>query len=295
MSDNGVRTASALAPRIGHVPLRHPWATLAFVLAIVGALGLGVARVEKDPSIDAFVPLDHPAAIARAEAAELFGLEDPIVVALTAPRGESMFTPERLQALRRIHERVQLVPGVDRSNVISLADESAISGDGRALVVDPILEEGALTSDSARLAWQRVQAMPMLLDLLASRDGNLVTVIIPVEDANHASTQFAAVSAIAAEETPLGTSIHLAGVASMNVRLAEIVDGDTRIFVPLAFLTVFVILFVALRQWAALIGPLLVVAGAAACGIGLMGWLDAKYYLITTMLPVMIMGIAVAD
>jgi len=81
----------------------------------------------------------------------------------------------------------------------------------------------------------------------------------------------------------------------MNARLAHMVDSDTKIFVPMAVLIVLSLLFVALRSLRALIGPLVVIAGSAAIAIGLMGWLGAGYYLITTALPVVIMAIAVAD
>ncbi|MFN3314352.1 MAG: efflux RND transporter permease subunit, partial [Hyphomonas sp.] len=73
------------------------------------------------------------------------------------------------------------------------------------------------------------------------------------------------------------------------------VDSDTRIFIPAAVFTVLLIVFLALRKFTALLGPLFVIAGSAAIAIGMLGWLGSKYYLITTALPVVIMAIAVAD
>jgi predicted RND superfamily exporter protein len=275
--------------------LRRPRLFLALALAVCLALGGGLKGVVKDTSVDAFVPLDHPAALARDEARQVFGLDDPIVIALAAPEEQSVFTPEGLEALRRIHDAVRTVPGVKKTDVLSLASEKAILGLDGDLLVEPVIEAGPVTQASAAQAWSRVQAMPMMLDLLASRSGDLVTILVPVEDPNHAGATVDAVKAIVATETPEGLTSYVAGVATMNARLAHIVDSDTRIFIPAAVLTVLLILLVALQNAKALIGPLCVIAMSAAATIGLMGWLDARYYLITTALPVVIMAIAVAD
>ncbi|RGP42300.1 putative membrane protein [Altererythrobacter insulae] len=273
----------------------RPWLALLGALVLVFVMGAGLTGVSKDPSVDAFVPLDHPAALARDRANEIFGLEDPVIVALAAPAGETSFTPAALSALREIDQRSRLIEGVKKNDVVSLASENAIRGEEGDLLVEPIVEDGTITQSTAELAWQRFQSMPMLANLLASENGDLLTVIIPVEDPNHAEGAVAAIKTLAGEQAPPNVEVHVAGVAAMNARLGAMVNGDTRIFIPVAVLTVIAILLFALRKPKALVGPLVVIAGSAAAAIGMMGWLGAKYYLITTALPVVIMAIAVAD
>jgi predicted RND superfamily exporter protein len=275
--------------------LARPGALLtgAFVLVLAGLLGLG--SVEKDPSVDAFVPSDHPAALARDMARDVFGLEDPVVIGLTAPAGESAFTPARLGALRRIDQGVRGIEGVKKNDVVSLASENAILGSGGDLDVQPIIEDSQLTNAMADQAWERFRAMPMLTDLLASERGDMLVLIVPVETPDNAQGIVQAIKQLASTEAEGHLGVHVAGVATMNARLATMVSSDTRIFVPAAILTVLMILFVALRRFKALLGPLFVIAGAAGVAIGVMGWVGAKYYLLTTALPVVIMAIAVAD
>jgi len=276
--------------------LRRPRLALAVSFIIVAICAVGLGGVTKDPSVDAFVPSDHPAALARDQANTIFGLEDPVIVGLAAPRGESAFTPAGLAALRRIDEGVRALPGVKKNDVLSVASENAIWGEEGDLVVEPIVEPGAeVTSDTARLAWERFQLMPMLHGLLASPEGDFLTVVAPVEDPNQAQEVVAAIRALAEAEAAGVLDVHVAGVAAMNASLAGMVDGDTRIFVPAAIAMVFVILLVALRRPPALLGPMVVIAGSAAAAVGVMGWVGARYYLITTALPVVIMAIAVAD
>ncbi len=293
-NERDVTLPPVLSGLIG-LTLARPLAVLLTCLAIVLAFGAGLQEVRKDPSVDAFVPNDHPAALTRDMAREVFGLEDPVVIGLAAPTGETAFTPARLDALRRLDEAVRQIDGVRKNDVVSLARERAITSRAGDLAVDPILPDGTITAEVAGTALARFRAMPMLLGLIGSAREDMLTLIIPVDDPNHAVETVADIAATAEEIAGDTFTVHIAGVATMNARLASMVDSDTRIFVPAAVVTVFVILLVALRRPPAVLGPLFVIAASAAVGIGLMGWLGARYYLITTALPIVIMAIAVAD
>ncbi|MEE4297767.1 MAG: MMPL family transporter [Wenzhouxiangella sp.] len=274
--------------------LRQPFWVVVIALVALIPFGVGLSKIEKDPSVDAFVPQDHPAAAARDQAREWFGLEDPIVIALIGESGRSVFTANGLSALRELHEKVEAIPGVRSADVISLHNKNLISGKDGDLQVDPIIEPGLVTEESARVALERVRAMPMLMGLLATHKGNVATIVAPVNDPNRASHVYDQIMELTAE-APEGMSWQVAGVAGMNARLAAIVDGDTRVFIPAAILTVLLIVWLALRQPAAVVGPLVVIAGSAATALGVLGWSGADYYLITSALPVVIMALAVAD
>ena len=274
--------------------LARPGKVLIITLLALIPLGAGVSKIQKDPSVDAFVPHDHPAEAARDLAREWFGLEDPVIIGLIGDNAQSVFTVEGLTALRSLHERIQAVPGVRSADVISLHSKNALSGQHGDLLVDPIIEPGPITDQTAALALERVRSMPMLLGLLANENGNIATIIAPVNDPNRANDVYDQIMSLTAEAPP-GMRFHVAGVAGMNARLAAIVERDTRIFVHAAILTVLLIVWLALRRPQAVVGPLFVIAGSAATALGLLGWSGSDYYLITSALPVVIMALAVAD
>ncbi|ABG39484.1 conserved hypothetical protein [Paraglaciecola sp. T6c] len=270
------------------------WILLIATLLIV-AMGVGLKHVHKDPSVDAFVPNDHPAALARDRASELFGIEDPIVLGIVANDNQSAFSADIIQALGLIQQDVRGLDNVKKNALISILTENAIYGDEGDLLVEPILPTGEVTHNKAVIALERLRSMPMMDGLLASKNGDTLTLIIPVQDANHATQTYQQVLAIGQTHRPENAEVHVTGVASMNGRLAQMVNQDTRIFIPMAIITALLVIFIALREWRGLPGPLLVIAGSAAMTVGLMGWLDARYYLITTALPVIIMAISIAD
>ncbi len=297
MIDLNPRISGTLRPALGaflNNLLARPGRIVIITLLALIPLAGGLSKIQKDPSVDAFVPNDHPAAAARDLARDWFGLEDPVVIGLVGDNGQSVFTAEGLSALRTMHERVQALPGVRSADVISLHSKNAISGQNGDLLVDPIIEPGPITDETARLALERVRSMSMLLGLLATDSGNIASIIAPVDDPNRANDVYDQIMALAAD-APEGMAWHVAGVAGMNARLAAIVDGDTRIFIPAAVLTVLLIVWLALRRPVAVVGPLVVIAGSAATALGALGWSGSDYYLITSALPVVIMALAVAD
>lgn len=278
--------------------LAFPRLTLGLALIVILAFAAGLASVTKDPSVDAFVPADHRFALARDEARETFGLEDPIIVGIASTTGRDLFTVEALSALQRLDDAARSMPGVRTNDVRSLASVRAIWGEDGDLAVEWIVPQDILTPQSADIALERLGHMPMLTGSLVSADRRLLTLVVPVEDPNNADGVMAQLRALAAAETAASGGefeLHIAGVAAMNARLADTVDSDTVIFIPAAVITVLLIVFVAIRSVPGLLGPLLTIAGSAAIAIGTLGWLGSKYYLITTALPVVIMAIAVAD
>ena len=281
--------------RVWEAMLRRPLLTLGLVSLLVVLAAAGLGNVRKDPSVDAFVPGDHPAAIARDNARALFGLEDPLIIGLAVPAGESAFQPAILDAVRTIGNQLAGVPNVDKNGIMSVATENAIRGSKDLLSVDPILEPGPVTSVSAALAAERLATMPMFSGLLAADTGDMLTLIVPVDDPNAAEETYLSVRRIAEQAAPPGVAVSVAGVAAMNGRLARMVSEDTRLFVPAAIVTALLFLLVALKRPRALLGPFYVIVGSCAVAIGTMGWLDARYYLITTALPVIVMAIAIAD
>lgn len=292
---NNVITKQSFKTHYFNWIIERPKRVFLFSFMLMLVLAFGLASVHKESSVDAFVPQDHPAAIARDRASEIFGLEDPIVIGLVAAKNASAFTPTTIETLRRIEQKVSILPNVKKQNLISILSESAIRGTNGDLIVERIVPQGPVSMQVAKQAFERVSSMSMMAGILASQNGDTLTLIIPVYDANHATETYREVLAIANAESTPSLTAHVTGVASMNGRLAQMVNVDTVKFIPLAVLTALLIVWVALRNLKGLIGPLYVIAGSAAITIGIMGWLGAEYYLITTALPVIIMAISIAD
>jgi uncharacterized protein len=275
--------------------IEYPKITLLLALLLIVCLGSGVLFIQKDPSVDAFVSDEYPAAIARAKASELFGIEDPIVVGIVSSYGQSAFTVRNITALRQLESDIQKLSNVKKNELISVLSDKAISSAEGDLVVEPLLSAGPLDKLKVEKALKRIQTIPMLIGLLTTKTGDVLTLIVPLIDANNAVDTYKEILALTNNDDLDLAKWQVAGVAAKNGRLGETVGHDTRIFIHFAVLTALVILYFSLMSWRGIMAPMLVISGSAIIAIGVMGWLGSRYYLITTSLPVIIMAISIAD
>ena len=275
--------------------VNKPRAVLLFGFVLIFSSALGVLTVSKNSSVDAFVNSESLVVQARDQAAEIFGIEDPAIVAIVHSNGETLFTAEHLTTFRQINEQIRTVPGVKSDKVRSITTEQVITSDRGDLVIDPILGDGEITSEVAEKSWVNARSMTMLENILYSSDGSALLIVVPVDDPDNAGSVMSGLSSLQTKFRSADYEIHVAGVAAMNARMADSISRDTRIFVPICVLLVLVIVFAAVRRLVGMIGPVLVVAGACAVAVGMLGWTGRDYYLVTTVLPVIVVSIAVAD
>ena len=260
---------------------------------VVAASGLG--NLSKETSVDAFIPSDHPSVLARDRATEVFGLRDPIAVALTTETPNGAWTQENLDLLRELHHAIAALDNVRDDRVTSLVSESQIRGDEQALHVDPILDDDLSSAEAVRTARERTRSMPPLLGTLVAEDGSALMIVAELHDPALAADTYEQVVALCRPFEGPGRSLHVAGQGALSGYLSRYIDRDARTMLPLVLAVIWCLLFLAFYRLGALLAPLVVIIAAAAGSLGLMAWAGVPYYAITSALPVVVMAIAVAD
>ena len=115
----------------------HPRKLLLICSLLVLAAASGLVDLYKDTRSDAFIPAGDPALEARERVREIFGLADPIVVAVVAAPGHEVFEPETLALVEWLNDRLEAMPGIDGANVTSLASRYGIAGTDESLEIEP--------------------------------------------------------------------------------------------------------------------------------------------------------------
>jgi predicted RND superfamily exporter protein len=276
--------------------LDRPRVVLAAGLLVVVAAGAFLPGIEKDTRSDAFIPPGHESLVRRDEVRERFGLADPMVVALVADDGGSVFTPEGLRAVVALTRAVERTPGIDTARITSLATESDIIGSETGLEVRPFLDTPPATQAEAEAVRAAVTDFALYRGSLVAEDGRATVVVAEVEPEADAGAVYARlVDATAAVPLPAGLRVHVAGEGGVTGHLGRYIDADARRMVPLAFLLILVVLSRTYRTARGVTLPLLVVVGAVVVALGAMAAAGVPYYLITTAMPVILVAIGVAD
>lgn len=274
---------------------RRPWLAVLAGFLVTACCAAGLVRLVKDTSVEAFIPQDHPSVRVRDHAEQLFGLRDPIIIALLARSPDGIYRPEFLERLRSLHRTVEGLDNVRPDRVMSLASESSIDGDDLSLDIRPYLPDGPVDAEVAESLRERVASMPPHVGTLVSRDGDGALIIVEVADQDRAGETYHEIRALAGTAAGDGLEIHVAGQGAIAGYLSRFIDEDARRLQPAAIAVIMAIVFLAFLKPRATLGPLLVVVGAAVGTIGIMAWTGTPYYAITSALPVVIIAIAVAD
>lgn len=296
MSGGAVKHDTGLARSAFEFLTTHPRAVLLATLAVIGIASLGAAKLERDPSVDAFIPKDHHSYISNERAKALFGLSDPIVVGLIWPESGDVFTPANLMSIRELHHEIEAVANVRFAGVTSLASESYVDGQpDDAVTVTRYIGNGSVSESAAQAARRGWESMVPHRNTLVSSDASAAAILVELEDTRLADQTYQAIRLLTEKYDTSGVSIHIAGLGAVIGYLSDTISADVRSLVPLIYVVVLITIFLAFRSFKALIIPLPVIVGAVVGSLGLMAHLGIPYFAITSALPVVIVAIAVAD
>lgn len=288
-------TTSTRTARFFARTTRYPLAAVSLALFLIAGTGFGLTKLTKDTSIKAFIPPGHASVLADAKVREIFGLSDTVAIAVIATDAGTIFNESGFALVLDLTEQMAAIPNVRPDSVMSLATESAISGDGIGIAVTRYIDRYQLDAGSIAASQTRWQAMQPHQGTLVSDDGTAAIIMAEVDDPALSADTYEHLQALAASVAVSGYELHVAGPGAVSGYLSRYIDQDARKLQPLVFATVLGFVFLAFGRLRALPGPLMVIAGSVAGALGVMAWLGIPYYAITSALPVIIVAISVAD
>ena len=283
------------AGRFYHRILGYPKTIMTLGLAAVaGAIAL-LPLVYKDLSAEAFIDPDHPSIVYNHHVEEVFGLSDPVIVAVVSDDPNGIFTPRGLNLVQSLSEKIHKLPDIDPERVTSIATESSIFGDEVGFYVEPLIEGPIETQEEADAVRKAVFHMPLFVGNLVSEDGTATLITAELIDDGSGAQAFHDIMAIAEEIGPGPEQIHVAGEGAIAEYLGEYVYEDARRLYPIVLIVIGSILALAYRTIRGIYVPLTVVVGAVMIAIGAMAGNNVPFYLITNAMPIVLIATGVAD
>lgn len=273
-----------------------PRTSIVLGLAMMIACAAFLPGLVKDTRSDAFLPDDEPALVYRDKVRELFGLTDPLVVAVVSEKPAGVFTPRTLALVEWLTEEIARLEPVDPARVTSLATENNITGYAQGMRVAPFWEAPPTDQAQADRVRDAVMDFPLYVGSLVAEDGTATLIVAEVPEQGQAQRFYQDLLALA-ERAPRahGEQIHVAGEGAVSGYLGSYIDADAQRMNPLAALMITLVLFMAFRTLRGALLPNFVVLATVAAAFGLMAAFGVRFFVITNgLLPVLI-GIAVAD
>ena len=265
----------------------------ALALSAFFAMQIGSLRVIVDPNDN--LPQEHPYVIATNEIERIFGGRNLVVIGVESVTGD-IFQPAILAKLVRLTDGILKIPGVVRSNVISLASRKAkdIAGTEDGMRVHQLMEavpENA--EDMARLK-QAIYANPIYVDSIVSQRGTMAAVIADFKFGKDLQGYRAIkerVESIVDPERDDTVRIYQSGL-SINLAWLEIYSERMAYLFFAALAIIMAVLYLSFRSVQGLLVPILTALMSVIWGLGVMGRLSIPMDTFNATTPILIMAVA---
>ncbi len=274
---------------------RWPKFWLVLSLLVVTSVASFLPSLTKDSSIDAFIPADHPSLIYRDQVKEIFGLADPMVVAVVNDGPAGIFNPASLQLVQRLSDDMARVPGIDPDRITSLATESDIIGTEDSLLVDPFWETPPRSQAEADAVRAALADFELYQGNLVARDGSATLIVAELLTGADGEAVYDELATLAMDATTEADQVHVAGEGAVSGVLGYYIASDAVRLNPLVGLLMTLVLIAAYRTIRGVVLPNILVLGAVVICLGSMAGAGVPFYVITSALPVILIAIAVAD
>ena len=274
--------------------LKTPWLVLgvSLILTVVFFMKMKEnSRMETD--LDEYMPKDHPAFVYSDLAEEWFGINDGIIVALENKNG--VFNTETLDTLTRLTKRLQKLEQINKADVTSLYTADNIIGTEDGMDVKAFYKRVPKTQEKLDLLKQNVRNNEMIYGRLVSDDETVTVVIAEIEDGVFTQEFYKEILDIADSYQTDDIKVYVAGRPIVEGTMALLGPADMKKMVPIVLLVITFVLFLTLRSVKSTILTLLVVVLSVVWVFGLMAMVGIPIYAVSTMIPVMLIAIGVAD
>ena len=274
--------------------LNLPWIILAVTIIISALFFVQMkqnSRMETD--LDKYMPQDHPAFVYSDQAEEWFGINDGIIVAIENQNG--IFNTATLDTLKQLTKRLQKMSQIEKADVTSLYTADNIIGTEDGMDVKAFFKRVPKSEEDLNELKHNVENNEMTFGRLVSYDETVTVIIAEIKDDVFTQEFYNEILELAASFQTDDIKIHVAGRPIVEGTMALLGPADMKKMVPIVLLVITIVLFIMLRSIKSTLLTMLVVFFSTVWAFGLMALVDIPIYAVSTMIPVMLIAIGVAD
>jgi len=276
--------------------LKHPAWSLIGAAAITVFLGAGLTRLELRTDGAAIYPEKNDV-VEQTETDKTVFNDPTQVILLVSSRadGPLVASPQGFEFVAELHRSLARFPGLYGAGLHSPASLLDVRSNVETTVITTYLDSIPQDEGGFDNLLTRFRQAPLVDGLYLSTDGRMAAMYLPLAD-----------SAVRHEfVADLGNWLHgyddalfelrLTGPVVAETTLGDTVMRDLSVLIPVMVAVVALMLLATLRTFGGLLIPLIEAVLVLIWTLGLMGWVGAPITLVTTILPVILMTMAITD
>ena len=274
--------------------LKAPWAIIIMTIIISAFLFFEMkenSAMETD--LDKYMPQDHPAFVYSDQAEEWFGINDGIIVAIENKNG--IFNTATLDTLKQLTKKLQKMDKIEKADVTSLYTADNIVGTEDGMDVKAFYKRVPKSEEKLNKLEKNVENNEMTFGRLVSYDKTVTVIIAEIRDDVFTQDFYNKILSLVDEYETDDIKVHVAGRPIVEGTMALLGPADMKKMVPIVLLVITLVLFIMLRSIKSTLLTMSVVFFSTLWVFGLMAVTGIPIYAVSTMIPVMLIAIGVAD
>jgi len=156
----------------------HPWRVLVMAAVVTLAAAPGIARLKLRTDGHALVSPAAPEVIYDQTIRDRFGIEDPIIVVVRSSDKDGIFNPATVQLIRDLTAEFARMPGINPTNVMSLATEPSHRLRPGTLLRQTLLEPPLKTRAELEQLREDLRKIELYTGTFVSTDGKSAAILI---------------------------------------------------------------------------------------------------------------------
>ncbi len=274
--------------------LKFKWLSMVVILAISAFFVLEMKEnTRMETNLDKYMPQDHPAFIYSNKAESWFDIKDGIIVAVQNKKG--IYNTATLDTLKQLTKRFQKFDEIDKDDVTSLYTADNIIGTEDGMDVKRFFKRVPKTKEKLKKLQESVRNNEMVFGRLVSENEQVTIIIAEIGDDVFTPEFYDEILKVAKMSENDDIKIYVAGRPIVEGEMALLGPADMKKMVPIVILVIFLVLFITLRSFKGTMITLGVVFLSTIWAFGLMATVGIPIYAVSTMIPVMLIAIGVAD
>lgn len=273
--------------------LRYPKIILVTMLIITIAFFSVITKNSRmETELDKYMPQDHPAFVYSDQAEEIFNIQDAIIIAIENLGG--IYQSGTLQKIKDLTLELGKMEEINKNDITSLYTADNIVGSEEGLDVRAFYKSIPKTAEGLQDIAEKVRSNEMILGRLVSENETVSVIIAELEDDTFTQDFYHRIlELVHSYNGP--EKLYVAGAPIVEGTMAYLGPKDMQKMVPIVMLVIVLVLLLVMKSFRNTLFTMLVVLFSVIWAFGLMALLRIPIYAVSTMIPVMLIAIGVAD
>ena len=298
-NDSEARKAKSFTEKWAQGVLKHRWMVLVSSILIALGLGYGGSFIAFDTDYRAFFSKENPQLQAFDALQEKYTQDDNVFIVI-APKNGDVFTKETLAAVATLTKDAWQTPFSSRVDALTNFQHTRAVADD--LYVTNLVENVENLTELDLASVKEISlSEPLLVNRLVSETGHVtavnITVKLPGEDITEATDVIHYTRSMIAdfENKYPELETYTSGMVMLSGAFFEASEKDMSSLIPLMFLVIVLVIFLATRSLSSTFAALIVIIFSIMAAMGFAGWMGIKLTPPSAAAPTIILTLAIAD